>query len=96
MYFHRIIDNHATATSPGMLTHKEHHIPTFFTDLTVAIATEIKEALWMSQYEVAAALIEFHRQATKEPLNDTLDNPLVIPLDNQTITFRLDHNSLKG
>lgn len=96
MYLHRIIDNYPTATSPGLLTHKEHPIPTFFTDLSVAIGEEVKEALWMKQYDVAAALVEFHRRANEEPLNHTVANPLVIQREGHSIIFRIDHHSLKG
>lgn len=96
MYLHRIIDIEPTATSPSLITHKQHVIKTHFTDLCVAVGEEVKEALWMRQHEVAAALIEWHKAIIDTPIHLTADNPLVTHWNGQTITFRLDHTDLKG
>ena len=100
MYLHRIYEHKATATSPGLITHNEWKIDTFFHDLSTAIAEEMKLALWVGDYESPGRLAQWLKLVMASPVYQTTTLPLVIEFPDgaspHTITYRLDHYPLEG
>lgn len=100
MYLHRIYENHPTRTSPGLITHKQWKIDTFFHDLSTAVAEEMKLALWVGDYDTPGQLAQWLKLVMNSPVYTTVTLPLVLEFKDgpspHTITYRLDHHSLKG
>lgn len=95
MYLHRVIEYSATPTSPGIITHKEWKISTFFHDLSTAVAEEMKLALWVADYDVPGQLALWLQSVMDSPVyTDPLPAPLIITKGGRKLTYRLDHYPL--
>jgi hypothetical protein len=56
----------------------------------------MKLALWLQQYDTPGLLSNWLRLIMNSPVYSTPTLPLIIHLEGQTLTYRLDHHGLKG